>query len=57
MTASVTAVHVVQRYGPATELDDVSSIIAAGEYVVLLGPSGCGKTTLLNLIGGFAEPT
>jgi len=25
--------------------------------VVLLGPSGCGKTTLLNIIGGFAEPS
>jgi spermidine/putrescine transport system ATP-binding protein len=23
---------------------------------VLLGPSGCGKTTLLNILGGFADP-
>jgi spermidine/putrescine transport system ATP-binding protein len=49
--------HVSQRYGPALALEDVSLAITAGEFVVLLGPSGCGKTTLLNLIGGFAEPT
>ena len=39
---------------PAQE--DVSLEIAAGKFVVLLGPSGCGKTTLLNILGGFAEP-
>ncbi len=57
MTAGVSIQAVSQRYGPATALDTVSLEIAAGEFVVLLGPSGCGKTTLLNIIGGFAEPT
>ena len=57
MTASVSIQSVSQRYGAALALDAVSLDIAAGEFVVLLGPSGCGKTTLLNLIGGFAEPT
>ena len=57
MTAAVSIINVSQRYGAATALDAVSLEIAAGEFVVLLGPSGCGKTTLLNIIGGFAEPT
>ncbi len=57
MTAAVSIQAVSQRYGTATALDAVSLEIAAGEFIVLLGPSGCGKTTLLNLIGGFAEPT
>ena len=56
MTATVSIQSVTQTYGTALALDRVSLDIAAGEFVVLLGPSGCGKTTLLNLIGGFAEP-
>ena len=37
-------------------LDDVSLIIASGEFFTLLGPSGCGKTTLLRCIAGFLSP-
>lgn len=44
-------------YGDIVALDDVSLIVDARDYVVVLGPSGSGKTTLLSVIGGFTFPT
>lgn len=38
-------------------LQDVSVDIHRGEFICAIGPSGCGKTTLLNIIGGFIQPT
>ena len=38
-------------------LADISLDIRHGEFVCVVGPSGCGKTTLLNILGGFVEPT
>jgi NitT/TauT family transport system ATP-binding protein len=38
-------------------LDDVSFDIRNGEFVSIIGPSGCGKTTMMNIVGGFVEPT
>ncbi|NIY80789.1 ABC transporter ATP-binding protein [Celeribacter sp. HF31] len=45
------------EYGDVTALDDVHLQIRTGEFFTLLGPSGCGKTSLLQLIGGFQDPT
>ena len=40
-----------------TAVDDLSLVVAEGEFFSLLGPSGCGKTTTLRMIGGFEDPT
>ena len=45
------------RFGATAALSGINLSIAEGSYVVLLGPSGGGKTTLLNILGGFLEPT
>ncbi|RZI66638.1 MAG: ABC transporter ATP-binding protein [Variovorax sp.] len=44
-------------HGPMRVLDDVSFDIRQGEFVSIIGPSGCGKTTMMNIVGGFVEPT
>jgi NitT/TauT family transport system ATP-binding protein len=43
--------------GPMRVVDGVDLDVAQGEFVSIIGPSGCGKTTLLNLLGGFVQPT
>jgi NitT/TauT family transport system ATP-binding protein len=35
----------------------VSFDIRQGEFVSVIGPSGCGKTTMMNIVGGFVQPT
>ncbi len=43
--------------GPMRVLDGVSFDVHEGEFVSIIGPSGCGKTTILNIIGGFLNPS
>ncbi len=45
------------EHGPMRVLDDVSFDIHNGEFVSIIGPSGCGKTTMMNIVGGFVQPT
>ena len=45
------------EHGPMRVLDDVSFDIRNGEFVSIIGPSGCGKTTMMNIVGGFVQPT
>lgn len=44
-------------HGPMRVVDDVSFDIRNGEFVSVIGPSGCGKTTMMNVVGGFVQPT
>jgi NitT/TauT family transport system ATP-binding protein len=37
-------------------LDNVSLVVAEGEFVCLIGPSGCGKSTLLDIMAGLTAP-
>jgi multiple sugar transport system ATP-binding protein len=46
---------VSKSYGRIEVLDQVSFVVEAGEFAVLLGPSGCGKTTLLRCVAGLEK--
>jgi spermidine/putrescine transport system ATP-binding protein len=56
-TPAVEFRDIAMRFGEKAALQDINLTIAEGSFVVLLGPSGGGKTTLLNILGGFLEPT
>jgi putative ABC transport system ATP-binding protein len=43
--------------GEFIALDDVSTEIAAGEFVSVVGKSGSGKSTLVNMLTGIDHPT
>ncbi len=51
------SVEFATAHGPMRVIDDVSFDIREGEFVSIIGPSGCGKTTLMNIVGGFVQPT
>src|ERR1700740_3303746 len=39
----------------AMAVQELSSTIAEGEFIILVGPSGCGKSTTLNMIAGLED--
>jgi len=59
--AMIVVEHVSQWFGAGAvrtgALQDVSLMVAAGEFVSLIGPSGCGKSTLLRIVGDLISPS
>ena len=49
--------NIVKRYGKTEVLHNISTVIEAGEFIVIVGPSGCGKSTMLRMIAGLEEVT
>ena len=45
------------EYGSIKALKSVQLTVYPGEILFLTGPSGAGKTSLLNVLGGYLEPT
>ncbi|OXM16495.1 ABC transporter ATP-binding protein [Paenibacillus herberti] len=46
----------VGRQGASLAVEDMSLMVARGEFISLVGPSGCGKTTVLSLLAGLFPP-
>ncbi|GGJ03975.1 sugar ABC transporter ATP-binding protein [Halobellus salinus] len=43
--------------GEIVAVDDVSTAIDDGEFLVVVGPSGCGKSTMLRMVAGLESIT
>jgi multiple sugar transport system ATP-binding protein len=56
--ATIELRNVTKRFGESiTAVDDISLLIAEGEFVVFVGPSGSGKSTTLRMIAGLEDVT
>jgi NitT/TauT family transport system ATP-binding protein len=56
--AALTFSHVSMQFPDGTRaLDDVSLVVAAGEFVSIVGPSGCGKSTMVRIASGLLPHT
>jgi len=53
---SLSAQHIVKRYGGVTALADGNLEVRAGEVVALMGANGSGKSTLGKIITGVVTP-
>ena len=51
--ASISAEHLVRRFGKVTAVNDVSFRVEKGEIFGFLGPNGSGKTTVIKMLTGL----
>jgi ABC-2 type transport system ATP-binding protein len=55
--ASISAEHLVRRFGDFTAVNDVSFRVDKGEIFGFLGPNGSGKTTVIKMLTGLLPLT
>jgi ABC-type sugar transport system ATPase subunit len=53
---SLSARHLVKRYGGVTALADGSLDVRSGEVLALMGANGSGKSTLGKIVTGAVVP-
>ena len=56
MTLSLSAKHIVKRYGGVVALADGNLDVQSGQVLALLGANGSGKSTLSKVITGVVAP-
>lgn len=57
-TAPVLEIRNVRvEFGAIVAVDNVSTLVNAGEIFAIVGPNGAGKSSLLNAINGFYRPS
>ncbi|MGB9641208.1 MAG: sugar ABC transporter ATP-binding protein [Anaerolineales bacterium] len=55
MSATLSAQHVVKRYGGVVALSDANLDIHSGEILALIGANGSGKSTMSKVINGVVD--
>ena len=54
---TVSAQHLLRKFGAHTAVNDVSLTLKRGEILGFLGPNGAGKTTTMQMLTGNLAPT